>query len=421
MTRKLHAAGAVVAASLMLAPWAARAQDAATTAESSGLAAMQETVRSLTAQIEAQRSEAQALQEQVAKGEAQARDAAAQIAARDAKLQNLQESLAAADARAQGVGKELDAARGELAAKDEAQRGLAEQAEAMTASAAAQELRLNEALAAAEQQRAELLAARNDLDSAQRAVVDKDKQIQALTNAARELVAGGEGLSSDLASRQNELAQAKEVADQEHVELMAARNDLGSSQREIVDKDKQIQALINAARELVGAGEQVAAANVSLERQLAALTGPKKMFMAALAQNLGPDSALQVVDGRLIFSSDVVFASGAAGLTPQARAAALEQGRAIAAALATLPADAPWLLRVDGHTDRQPVGGHRFASNRELAAARALAVTDVLVEAGVPPERIAPAAFGEFRPLDLADTPQAYRVNRRIELELDSN
>ncbi|MFO1048117.1 MAG: OmpA family protein [Geminicoccaceae bacterium] len=421
MTRKLHAAGAVVAASLLLAPWVARAQDTATSAESSGVAVLQETVRSLTAQIEAQRSEAQALKEQVAKSEAQANDAAAQIAARDAKLQSLQENLAAADTRTQGAQKDLDAARNELAAKEEAQRSLTEQAEAMTASAAAQELRLNEALAAAEKQRAELLAARNDLDSAQRAIVDKDKQIQALTNAGRELVAGGEGLSADLAGRQKELAEAKAGADQERVELMAARNDLGSAQRELVDRDKQIQALTNAARELVGEGEQLAAANVALESQLTELTGPHEAFMAALAQNLGPDSALQAVDGRLVFSNDVAFATGAAGLTPQARAKALEYGRAIAAALATLPADSPWLLRVDGHTDRQPVGGHRFESNRELAAARALAVTEVLVEAGVPPERIAPAAFGEFRPLDPADTPEAYQANRRIELELDSD
>ena len=43
----------------------------------------------------------------------------------------------------------------------------------------------------------------------------------------------------------------------------------------------------------------------------------------------------------------------------------------------------------------------------------------MLTEAGVPPERLAPAAFGEFRPLDPGDTPDAYRRNRRIELRLD--
>ena len=97
----------------------------------------------------------------------------------------------------------------------------------------------------------------------------------------------------------------------------------------------------------------------------------------------------------------------------------MELGREIAAATAGLPADGDWILRVDGHTDRQPVGGRQFASNRALSAARALEVVEVLSEAGVPPERLAPAAFGEYRPLDAADTPEGHQANRRIELRLD--
>jgi chemotaxis protein MotB len=145
------------------------------------------------------------------------------------------------------------------------------------------------------------------------------------------------------------------------------------------------------------------------------------MFMKALAETLGPNESLQAIDGRLVLPSEVAFAPGASNLSPAAHAKTMEYGRAIAAALATLPEDSPWFLRVDGHTDRQRVGGRRFASNRELSAARALTVTNVLIEAGVPPERIAPAAFGEFRPLDPADTPEAYQSNRRIELELDGD
>ena len=121
------------------------------------------------------------------------------------------------------------------------------------------------------------------------------------------------------------------------------------------------------------------------------------------------------------FPSDIAFVSGSARLTPAAREKALSLGRVIAAATTTLPADGDWLLRVDGHTDRQPVGGRTFGSNRELSAARAMEVVEVLTEAGVPPARLAPAAFGEFRPLDPTDTPEAYQANRRIELRLDEH
>ena len=202
-------------------------------------------------------------------------------------------------------------------------------------------------------------------------------------------------------------------------QLLAARNDLASAEALLASRDKEVAALAAAGRELVAGGEQLAAANQALEQQLEDLTGPGDTFFASLQQTFGPETGVQIVDDRFIFPSDVAFVSGSARLTPAARDKALALGREIAAATAALPADGDWLLRVDGHTDRQRVGGRLFASNRELSAARALEVVEVLGEAGVPPERLAPTAFGEFRPLDPADTPEAYQANRRIELRLD--
>ena len=42
----------------------------------------------------------------------------------------------------------------------------------------------------------------------------------------------------------------------------------------------------------------------------------------------------------------------------------------------------------------------------------------VFVEQGVSPNRLLAAGFGEFAPLDPADTEEAYRRNRRIEFKL---
>ena len=41
-----------------------------------------------------------------------------------------------------------------------------------------------------------------------------------------------------------------------------------------------------------------------------------------------------------------------------------------------------------------------------------------LIEEGVPAERLVAAGFGEFQPLDNADTDEARSRNRRIELKL---
>jgi chemotaxis protein MotB len=78
------------------------------------------------------------------------------------------------------------------------------------------------------------------------------------------------------------------------------------------------------------------------------------------------------------------------------------------------------VIRVDGHTDNSPLLGHpKYADNWELSQGRALSVVRFMVEQlGIPPGRLAANGFGEFQPLNPADTPVARAQNRRIELKL---
>jgi chemotaxis protein MotB len=77
------------------------------------------------------------------------------------------------------------------------------------------------------------------------------------------------------------------------------------------------------------------------------------------------------------------------------------------------------VLRVDGHTDKRPLSGAgKFATNWDLSAARAIAVVRYLQSKGMPPEHLLAAGFGENQPLDLGDTEDAFKRNRRIELKL---
>ena len=85
-----------------------------------------------------------------------------------------------------------------------------------------------------------------------------------------------------------------------------------------------------------------------------------------------------------------------------------------------IPADLPWIMRVDGHTDSNPIHTAQFASNWELSSARALSVVHYLITQGVPPERLVAAGFGEFQPIDPSDDEIGFRRNRRIELKLTS-
>ena len=84
-----------------------------------------------------------------------------------------------------------------------------------------------------------------------------------------------------------------------------------------------------------------------------------------------------------------------------------------------IPPEINWVLRVDGHTDNVPVSGNRrYRDNWELSSARATSVVKFLIENGVPANRLVAAGFGEFQPLDEADTDDARASNRRIELKL---
>ena len=392
MTDFRHAAqAATLAAALLAGSTVAWAQQTAPAVDPAKLTELENQVRSLTTQAGEQSGQLEALR--------------AQVAERDQKI-------AALGAEAQAAKDKLASAEAGLAERDQKLGNLEAEAQAATERLAAAEAALAERNGALERQRTELLAARNDLASTEAKLAGKDKEIAALTTAGRELVAAGGEAEKVLAERDRQVGELR-------TQLLAARNDLGSTEAKLAGKDKEIAALVVAARDLVAGGQQLEAANDALEQQLEDITGPTEAFLAKLAEEVGPDSGVRVIDGRLVFPSDVAFVAGSARLTPEAREKALALGQEIAAATAVLPEDEPWVLRIDGHTDRQRVGGRLFSSNRELAAARALEVVEVLTEAGVPPERLLPAAFGEFRPLDPADTPEAYRTNRRIELQLD--
>ncbi len=71
-------------------------------------------------------------------------------------------------------------------------------------------------------------------------------------------------------------------------------------------------------------------------------------------------------------------------------------------------------VEVSGHTDR--AGGD--AANQRLSESRANAVVEALVKRGVPVDRLTPKGYGETKPLDPAETPEAYAKNRRIEFSV---
>jgi chemotaxis protein MotB len=200
--------------------------------------------------------------------------------------------------------------------------------------------------------------------------------------------------------------------------LLAARNDLGSAELQLQSRAKENEILAAAARELVAKDAATAGQLAAAEQRLGRAMGYRSVFFARLQQALGPGVGTLLDGNRFVFPTDVAFESGQATLTPEARARIAAMAPALGEATATIPREVDWVLRIDGHTDRVPVRGGAFASNRDLSVARALAVTRALEQAGIPAARLAPTGFGDTRPLDRGDGPEANRRNRRIELQL---
>ena len=73
------------------------------------------------------------------------------------------------------------------------------------------------------------------------------------------------------------------------------------------------------------------------------------------------------------------------------------------------------LVRIEGHTDSQ--GAEDY--NQKLSEARAAAVRDYLVKGGVAAERLSSVGFGESKPVDPADTDEAFEKNRRVEFIIE--
>ncbi|MGO4704995.1 peptidoglycan -binding protein [Microvirga sp. 2MCAF38] len=158
--------------------------------------------------------------------------------------------------------------------------------------------------------------------------------------------------------------------------------------------------------------------NIALAQRVQELARFRSDFFGRLRQILGNRQDVRIVGDRFVFQSEVLFPVGQATLRPEASG---EIDR-IAAALVELekqiPPDIPWVIRVDGHTDARPIATPQFPSNWALSSARAIAVVQAFVSRGVSPQHLVAAGFGEFQPIDLATTDEAYARNRRIELKL---
>ncbi|HEX3217602.1 MAG TPA: peptidoglycan -binding protein [Aestuariivirgaceae bacterium] len=158
--------------------------------------------------------------------------------------------------------------------------------------------------------------------------------------------------------------------------------------------------------------------NVALAQRVQELARYRSEFFGRLRQILSQRSDIRVVGDRFVFQSEVLFPKGSAEINPAGRLELDKLASAMKELETEIPQDIAWVLRVDGHTDTDPIQTSAFSSNWELSAARAIAVVKELIAQGVSPKRLVAAGFGEYQPIEQGDTEEIKTRNRRIELKL---
>lgn len=227
-----------------------------------------------------------------------------------------------------------------------------------------------------------------------------------------------------------------------NAQVAALRNQVGTLQTLLnladeadTDTQVQIQALgtqLNTALARVAAEERRRLALETAERQrleeeAARLTAEaqnlewfKSDFFGQLRDVLEGQDRVRIEGDRFVFSSEVLFEPGRATLSNLGRGEIANVAGILRGIADDIPAGIDWVIRVDGHTDNVPLSGNgQYANNWELSQARALSVVLYMVNfLGISPDRLAANGFGQYQPLNPADTPDARAQNRRIELKL---
>ncbi len=158
--------------------------------------------------------------------------------------------------------------------------------------------------------------------------------------------------------------------------------------------------------------------NVALAQRVQELARYRSDFFGRMRQILGTRPDIRVVGDRFVFQSEVFFDAGAAQLKPEGQAELDKLAAVLADISREIPPDIPWIVRVDGHTDARPIRTAQFPSNWNLSTARAVSVVEYMASKGLPADRLAATGFGEFQPLELGSTDEAFRRNRRIEFKI---
>ena len=379
---------------------------------------------------------AQAAREATARDLVLVREEAGKSSAEREALRSERDRLAARVADAELKAQAATARNEQLQARVADEAGQTDAAGREAAVVAAQLAEARQRLADAQKQAEQMRAQVADLDRTVQA--DRETISARLSDLAR-LSTQVEQLTALRAELENQVRDAAVRATTEEQRLAAMKVQLADESKFSESARAQIALLTRQVDELTAQVSQAGKAldlqvqagrdkdatianlgsklNAALVSKVEELQRYRSEFFGRLRQVLQGQKGLQVVGDRFVFQSEVLFPAGGADLSAEGKEQISQLATTLKDIAQKIPKDVSWMLRVDGHADRQPVSRGPFPSNWELSTQRAVNVVKLLIAEGIPAEHLAATGFAEFQPLP-DDGPENLARNRRIELRL---
>ncbi len=215
-----------------------------------------------------------------------------------------------------------------------------------------------------------------------------------------------------LTDEQRVSAEAKRQVDLLNQQIAALRSQLARISKALELSEK------SEAQQKVQISDLGKRLNRALAGKVEELAKYRSEFFGRLREVLGNRPDIHIVGDRFVFQSEVLFPTASADMVPEGQVQIDHLAETLKEIAKEIPASIPWVLRVDGFTDKRPIHTAQFPSNWELSTARAISVVRRLIDDGIPPERLAANGFAQYHPLVQGESEDVYAKNRRIELKL---
>jgi chemotaxis protein MotB len=325
------------------------------------------------------------------------------------QIAQLSQSLSLETSKNTSLSQELAALNSQLAQAQAANTGLNQQLASDTSTIASLTSQTQSLQAQVSDAQAQAASASGRISALQAQMA---AQAQANANA-------GPGVQEELTDTQQKLAVQTKISKQALDQVALLNQQIAAMRLQLAALAQALDAAkaadLKANVQIADLGKQL---NEALARKVEELQQYQSAFFKAMKDSLANEPNIKIVGDRFVFESDVLFPVDEATVTPAGQVEIAKVATAIKEIAKKIPQNVNWVLSVDGYADAQPITGGPYHSNFDLSAARALAVLHLLVQDGVPQERISAAALGSNNPLATGNTPADYAQNRRIEFRL---